>query len=284
MNRLAILAALATVALTAATWAPGAQAQSFPSVSSFDAPGPYVVDNRNEGPGCTIFAPERLGGDGGLKHPIILWGNGTRSMVASYSPMLRHWASQGFVVAAAITNSAGSGAPLLGCLDYLTQKAGEAGSPYAGRLDLTKVGASGHSQGGGGALMAARDPRITTTAPIQPYTLGLGFKPDAIPGQHGPILLLSGGSDTTAGAETNQMPVFDGASVPVFWATLKGSSHSAPATGDSGPYRVITTAWFRWKLMGDPAAARGFEGVDCEVCQAQAWLITRNQAWPRPAR
>jgi len=241
----------------------------------YSEPGPYKVDNSQEGPGCHIFRPADLGG---RQHPIILWGNGTRSMVPAYSPMLRQWASYGFVVAAALTNSAGSGKPLLDCLDHLTAENGRVGSPLKGALDLKHVGASGHSQGGGGAIMAARDPRITATAPIQAYTLGLGYAAGAEARQHGPMLLLSGGADVTATPERNQAPVFAGANVPVVWATANGSGHSAPANGDNGPYRPATTAWFLYQLKDDANAAAMFKGEACGYCADPGWTIQKKGA------
>ena len=230
----------------------------------FAAGGPHQVTVSEEGPDCTLFLPQGARG----KAPVILWGNGTRSRVPQYAPMLRHWASHGFIVAAANTNSAGPGAPLLACLDHLAKAHGD-------KADLSKVGASGHSQGGGGALMAARDARIKATAPIQAYTRGLGFQAPAITAQHAPILLLTGGADTTAGGETDQKPVFDGAKVPVFWATLKDSPHTEPASAEaaSGQYRVVTTAWFRWRLMGDQAAGAWFRGETCAVCRDPRWTV-----------
>ena len=94
--------------------------------------------------------------------------------------------------------------------------------------------------------MAGRDPRITVTAPIEAYTLGLGYVKGAEAAQHGPMLLLSGGADTTAVPETNQRPVFEAAKSPVIWATLKPATHADPATGTSSEFRPVTTAWFRW--------------------------------------
>ena len=226
MRLIVLSAGLASAALAAAAWA------AFPPVSNFSAPGPFTVASKEEGPDCTVFWPEKLG-EGGLKHPIILWGNGTRSRVPAYTPMLKHWASQGFVVAAANTNSAGSGKPILDCLDYLTAQSRTDGATFKDKLDLTKIGVSGHSQGGGGAIMAGRDPRITVTAPIEAYTLGLGYVKGAEAAQHGPMLLLSGGADTTAVPETNQRPVFEAAKSPVIWATLKPATHADPATGTS---------------------------------------------------
>jgi hypothetical protein len=234
--------------------------------ADYAAPGPFPVTTSEEGPDCTLFIPQA----GARKLPVVLWGNGTRSRVPAYTPMLRHWASHGFLVAAANTNSAGPGAPLIACLDHVAKA-------HAAKADLTKVGASGHSQGGGGTLMAARDPRIKATAPIQPYTRGLGFEAPAIGAQHAPILLLTGGADATAGGTTDQKPVFDGAKVPVFWATLKDSPHSEPANAEAGngAYRVITTAWFRWRLMGDEAAGAWFKGEACAVCKDARWSVQK---------
>jgi pimeloyl-ACP methyl ester carboxylesterase len=260
------------LALVLALAAPPAFAQA---TGPYSEAGPYKVENSQEGPGCHIFRPADLGE---RQYPIILWGNGTRSMVPAYSPMLRQWASYGFVVAAALTNSAGSGKPLLDCLDYLAAENSRDGSPLKGALDLRHIGASGHSQGGGGTIMAARDARITTTAPIQAYTLGLGYEKGAEGKQHSPMLLLSGGADATASPERNQAPVFADANVPVVWATLNGAGHSVPANGDNGPYRLITTAWFLYQLKGDAKAAAMFKGDACGYCADPNWTIQKKDA------
>jgi len=225
------------------------------------APGPFAVDDRDEGP-CTIFAPAKLE----VAHPIILWGNGTNTPVVAYAPMLRHWASHGFVVAAAKTGQAGSGRDLLGCLDRLTQRNGEAGGFYEGKLDLTKVAASGHSQGGSGSLAAALDPRVTVVAPLQPA------KAPAV-GLKARVLLLSGGVDQVVARA--QPLVFAAAEAPAVWATLKSASHTTPVRG-GGPYVAATTAFFRWRLMDDSDAGRWFEGEACGLCTSRDWVVERK--------
>jgi hypothetical protein len=253
-----------TPALPAPTWKPMA----------YDAPGPDKVVSDPGGDRCTIFRPETLGA-GGRRHAIVLWGNGTGMQPVNYKEILQTLASWGFVVAAANTPNAGTGVDMLGCLGWLTGENGREGSVFKDKLDLAKVGASGHSQGGGGALMAGRDARIKAIAPVQPYTLGLGYAAGAHAQQHGPILLLSGGNDTIARPGPNQQPVFETANTPIVWATLAGSSHLIPLRG-GGVYPGIITAWFRYQLTGDARAAAMFQGSACGYCNSADWALQRK--------
>ena len=157
---------------------------------------------------------------------------------------------------------------MLDCIDAVR------GSSYAAKVDFSRIGASGHSQGGGGAIMAARDSRITATVPFQPYIRGLGHDPDSQEEQTAPMLLLSGGSDNLAGPALNQRPVFDRVDVPVFWATLDSAGHFEPA-GDFGEFRGMSTAWWMFQLKGDEAAADMFSG-SCSACVIYGWDVKRK--------
>lgn len=234
------------------------------SLAAYAETGPFATTSQSGGFSCTIYRPVNLQGD----HPVILWGNGTGASPSTYGSGLRHWASWGFVVAAANTSNAGSGEEMLDCLDYLQR------TSYANQLDFSNVGASGHSQGGGGTIMAARDGRITATAPVQPYILGLGHDTSSQYQQTAPMLLLSGSADTLAGPTLNQAPVYRRVDVPVFWATLSGASHFEPV-GNFGDYRGITTAWWLYQLTDDADAADLFTGP-CEVCDLSDWDVERK--------
>ena len=222
---------------------------------------------------CTIFRPEVLGEEGRL-HPVIIWGNGTFGSPPVYQGALSHWASHGFVVAAANTANAGSGQEMLACLDYLEAEHGTPGSVYEGMLDLTRVGASGHSQGGGGAIMAGMDVRVTTTAPVQPFTAqGFGGYDQVAQGlQTGPMLLLSGGADFTAPIEPHQQRVWDTANVPVVWAIRAGAGHSIGTIGEMNSFRAETTAWWRYQLMCETGASALFL-EPCSLCESPDWEI-----------
>ena len=164
---------------------------------------------------------------------------------------------------------------MLACLDWLTGENAKTTGAYAGKLDLTKVGAAGHSQGGGGTLMAGRDPRITATAPIMPYTIGLGYVKGAELQQHGPALMLSGSLDTIAAPAPNQQPIFDAMPTPMTWLTLTGAGHLAPMQGGA-VYRGALAAWFLDKLTGDQKAALWFTGPKCGYCEAKDWTVQRK--------
>ena len=233
-------------------------------LAPYEESGPYVTTSHSGGFSCRIYRPANLDSN----HPVIVWGNGTGTTPSAYGDGLEHWASWGFVVAAATTSNAGSGEEMLDCIDYLGR------SSYAGSIDFSNIGASGHSQGGGGTIMAARDNRITATAPVQPYIIGLGHQTSSQYQQHAPMLLLSGSRDTLAGPTLNQAPVYRRVDVPVFWGTLNGASHFEPM-GDLGEFKGMTTAWWLYQLSGDSDAASLFTGA-CSACGLSGWDIERK--------
>ena len=251
-------------------------ASGFPEVDDFAAEGPYTVLERAGGPDCTVFYPEELG-VGGLGHPVILWGNGTYTTPVIYGGVLVHWASHGFIVAAANTSWAGTGAEMLACLDLLTQENDRAESDFFGHVDLSRVGASGHSQGGGGSIMAGTDARVSVTAPLQPYTeQGFGgYEQESQGQQRGPMFMMSGSEDDIAPATPNQQRVWDTVNVDIVWGMLAGADHIFAATGDIGGYRGPATAWLRYHLMDDVEAGSLFYDP-CELCEDVAWDVQRQ--------
>lgn len=228
--------------------------------ADFQKAGPLKIDERVEG-SCTVFAPAPLTGG----HPVILWGNGTGAKVSSYRPILRHLASHGFVAVAANTSEAGTGAEMIACLDQVSK------SPIASGLDLTKVGAAGHSQGAWGAIQAGRDPRIKATAPINPG--GGNVRMEAVTAQKAPMLLLSAGADRVAPPERAQALIYRAARTPVTWATIRRAGHLDAADDPAGRYREALTAWFLWRLKGDEDAATMLEGSGCGLCENSDWKI-----------
>jgi hypothetical protein len=256
---------------------------SFPPVTDFGARGPFTVVKDTASTiaslgaaACTIYRPTTLG-EGGRQHPVIIWGNGTGTPTEIvYEWLFNQWASHGFIVAAANTPNAGTGVEMLACLDWATSQNTLSGSPYEGHVAIGRSGSSGHSQGGGGAIMVGRDPRIVVTVPFMAYTVGLGYVPASATEQHGPMLLLSGDKDTIAVPSANQAPVFASTNAPVFWGTLAGANHVTFALGGYPAYLAPSTAWFRLNLMCDETARPMFYGPSCTLCTDSSWTVQKR--------
>lgn len=266
--------ALALVGLLALLGVPlvaQAQAQTggFPSVGTrFDRTGPYSVSVARES-AHTYYSPSDLGA-AGVRHPVIIWGNGTFNTPSTYDAFLRHLASHGFIVAAANTSSSGSGREMLAGLDQLAAKDGRRGDRFEGTVDLTRVAAMGYSQGGGGAMAAARDPRVDTTVAIQPWR-------GSTSGVRVPTLYLAGSSDFVV-SDRSVEGYFDQSSrVPAAFGNLRGASHFE-VLGDGGGFRGPATAWLRWFLLGDSLGRGVFVGSGCTLCTSSAWTEYRTNA------
>lgn len=247
--------------------ASGTTETGFPNVNDFAAAGPFDTLNASRGPSCQIYRPQTLGQDG-LDHPIVVWGNGTGGSPTTYQELLNHWASHGFVVAAAQTPQAGSGDEMLACLNFLEERNQRASGVFAGNLDLERVAMSGHSQGAGGAIRAGQDRRVTVTVPMQPPETETSSRSN----QSGAMFLMSGGVDIVTPPEDQQRPIFDEANVPVFWGIQTRADHNEPP-GDAGTFRGPATAWLRFHLMDDSSAESGFFGEDCDLCADERWTI-----------
>ena len=256
------MSAMAVLAVTPSTVE--AQATGCPAVgSNFAGTGPFAVTVQAES-NNTYYSPTQLGSSGCTRHPVILWGNGTLTSVSVYDALLRHFASHGFIVAAANTSNAGSGNEMLQGLTQLTQWNGQAGNRFNGRVDTANVGSTGHSQGGGGAINAAKNQGVKTTAPLEPWSgnqIGLQSTDTA--------MFFAGESDSVVPASSVRSR-YNGVSIAAGYAELDGASHFVPI-GNAGGFRGPTTAWFRWQLMGDTTARNLFVGSNPGLANNNAW-------------
>ena len=140
------------------------------------------------------------------------------------------------------------------------------------RIDTTRIGATGHSQGGFATTSAGADSHITTMSPL----CGASTQRNL----HGPALLLCGGNDTLVPCSTIKT-AFDGiTNQPVMladylsadhanWITFRGTTPSA--------MEVAVVAWMRVQLMGDTDLRSWFYGADCKLCTDTAkWNVQQK--------
>lgn len=209
----------------------------------------------------TVFRPACM--HDGEKYPVITWGNGTCGQTGGYAGLLATVASHGFVVIASNSRfTDGGNMEMLKALDFAKAENENKDSPLFGRLDLEKVGAMGHSQGGSATNHAAADPRIKV---VILWNGGLSTTK--------PFLAVSGERDIT-GYTTQQMSMaVDTATQPGAWLFYHkvletGGAVTGHLTVMEQPERVVdpTVAWFKYMLNGDQEAKKMFVGSDCGLC------------------
>jgi dienelactone hydrolase len=254
-------------------------ATPWPSVTDFAAPGPFAVTREtNVGPnaGYDIVRPMRLG-EQGRKHPVVSWNNGTLYQIDRYQHLLDHWASHGFVVMGGHTNSTRGGAVHEAAIDWLVAENARAGSAYFGMLDLTKIGASGHSQGGGATITAGANvpssSGIVTTMPLMPIS---SFERPHLAQHAASMLVVSATDDERANRVADQ--ALTDVTTELVDAQFVGVHEDAMNPGLQG----ATVAWLRYQLMGDPSAkAQFYPAGTCGLCDDSAWARLRRGNAPQ---
>ncbi len=253
---------------------------AWPSVTDFAERGPFSIQREtNVGPNAAydIVRPMQLGEEG-RKHPIISWNNGTRYQIDQYQDLLDHWVSHGFVVMGAHTNRTAGGAVHKAAIDWLVAENARAGSVYFGMLDLTKIGAAGHSQGGGATITAGANvpgpAGIVTTVPLMPIT---SFERPQLARHAASMLIVSATEDARANGVADQ--ALADVTTEFVDAQFVGVHEDAMNPGIHG----ATVAWFRYQLMGDVGAkAQFYPPATCGLCRDSAWMRVRHNNSPRP--
>jgi len=221
--------------------------------------GPFATSSESV-TGFKIFHPTNMVGN----HPIITWGNGTAAPTFMYQPFLNHLASWGFVVIASNSTMTQSGQEMIDGINYLTEQNSRSSSKFYGMLDIEHIGATGHSQGGGGAINAATDSRVTCSAPLAPA-------PGRIGQVKGPVFLVAGRRDFIVSSFLVNSTSYTPATGPTIFGIVDGMGHVS-FSGNAGAARGYVTAWFMYHLQGDDYAAQAFIG-ECEICGNSSWQI-----------
>jgi dienelactone hydrolase len=257
-----------------------AQAGSaWPAVTDFAETGPFaIIHETNAGPDAAydIVRPARLGEEG-RKHPIVSWNNGTVYQIDRYQALLDHWASHGFVVIGGHTNSTAGGAVHRAAIDWLVAENAREGSVYFGMLDLAKIGAAGHSQGGGATITAGAGipgpSGIVTTMPLMPIS---SFERAHLAQHAASMLIVSATEDERANRVADQ--ALADVTTELVDAQFVGVHADAMHPGIHG----ATVAWLRYQLMGDlDAKAMFYPAGTCGLCGDSAWARLRHSNSPQ---
>ena len=263
------------------------------------AAGPFkVTSDKNVGPlaGATpdpvygstqqkfnVYRPTTLGSC----HPIILWGNGhtdnpepnppsclAANYCGDYLTILDQLASHGFVIIASLSTITSQPDPATGLLpqlvgmNWIVQQNEDSTSPYYHHLDVSRIGATGHSEGAFATSTIGSDSHISAIATMAGAT--------ATPNLHEPALFLCGGQDTVVPC-SNIQTAFDAVkTTPVMLEENPSASHGSWIGSIKDPYEVAVTAWMRVHLMNDTANRGMFYGANCKLCQDTSLKVQRK--------
>ncbi|MDB4989203.1 MAG: hypothetical protein JWN04_4381 [Myxococcaceae bacterium] len=215
----------------------------------------------------TVFRPACM--KDGEKYPVITWGNGTCGQTGGYASLLATVASHGFVIFAANSRFTDQGNnEMLRALDFAKAANEDSTSALYHKLDLTKVGAMGHSQGSSATAHAATDPRIKALILWNGGTSGSPAKR---------FLAVSGDRDIGTPTVASYSSFVDAAAQPGAWLYFhKVLETGGNATGhltlmeQAERATAFTVAWWQYVLNGDATAKKTFVGTDCGLCNDKA--------------
>ena len=212
------------------------------------------------------------------KFPAVIFANGTGVKASSYTPVLEHLASWGFVVIGTEEEYSWNGFSCEMCLRLL-MKVNEIEdypiadpNPFYGKIDLENIGLSGHSQGGVGVFNAATD-----TAHKHMYKAIFSASPTSMALAHNlewdydvtgldiPVFLAS----STGNADENLVVNLEG--LREIYDAIPSDTKLMLRRNDADHGDMLSfadgymTAWFLWQLQGDSDAARAFVGKEAEI-------------------
>ena len=204
--------------------------------------------------------------------PVITWGNGTCAQPEGYGALLRYVASYGYFVVAANmrqvgtnnTTGMGNAQPMLRALDFAQAANKDSTSPYYQKLDFSKVGAMGHSQGGAATAAASVDSRITSLIIFNGLNAGSSSKP---------YWTISGDMDIAQSSESAFTSSVTSATAPGAWEWYHMPAGMGSLRGHLvlmlTPERVTkpTVAWWEWQFRNDAASKQLFlPSGSCSLC------------------
>ncbi|MFO0828966.1 MAG: hypothetical protein U0572_12565 [Phycisphaerales bacterium] len=173
----------------------------------------------------------------GGPYPIVSFGHGFLQPVTQYQSTLGHLASHGYFAIASqsqgsiFPSHAAFAADMRSCLDWVIGQGG-AGGAYAGSVASDRVAFSGHSMGGGCALLAAKDdPReraVVTLAVADTNPSSIAAAASVASATR----LIVGSQDTIVPPASTAAPMYANLPGPRQLATIVGGFHCGFTDGD----------------------------------------------------
>lgn len=216
--------------------------------------------------------------------PVVVWANGgCLRAAAAWEPLYERWAAGGFVVIALDTAPGGNAfagttvADHGALVDWVVAQATTAGSPYAGKLDTTRIAAAGNSCGGVTALgLAAGDPRVRSVFVLSGSSALAATDANVMRAISAPVGYVVGGfEDIAAGsaaADYDALP----AGVPGMLVSRSSGDHVLVSTDATilAQEAEIALNWMDLCLYGTAEAfTRLTSATVCAGCATGVWTL-----------
>ena len=211
-----------------------------------------IEDTDWKGSGKIVFYPKTLESNDET-YPVVVWANGTGCVTSLYYDLLRSFASAGYIVVADTTVMSADGKDQISAIDYISEKSAQPDSVLYGRVNMDKICAAGHSQGGRSAVnAAAADSRISCVLSIA----GSSFKNEA-KGVTCPAFFMTGTADLMVLSSVWVKPAYEAVQGSAVYASLKGGIHTTCIINHE-QISGYAIAWLDANLKGSDEAAAAF--------------------------
>ena len=187
------------------------------------------------------------------KFPIVSWANGTGCPPSLYDGLLRELASAGFIVVASDETMAADGTAQIAQIDFVIEENSNKSSALYKKVNSSKIGVIGHSQGGRSSVNAgAIDNRINCVISLA----GSNYVEEAEKLSK-PVLFMAGTKDKVVDADRWLVTAFEAVTGPAVYASLNGAIHTT-CCSDPGKYSNYIINWFNAWLFNDNNAKAMF--------------------------
>jgi hypothetical protein len=255
--------------------------------------GPYQVEaiqlpSKREGfKQVNIWYPKGEKAKELSKYPAVVFANASNLQALHYVPIFEHLASWGFVTIGNDDPATGDGKTTSETLDFLLEANAAPENPLYNKVDTARIGVTGGSQGGAGAINAAtRYPSsakiasiFVVSAPqldvIKAVVNGKMAKTDwayDMSKVRVPYFAVAGTGDMDAKLIAPLSSLRSGyeavpSGIPAAIARRNNADHEGMLIHCDG----YMTAWFRFTLMDDGSASEAFKGSNPEIARNKNW-------------
>lgn len=180
------------------------------------------------------------------KYPIVSWANGTGCPPSLYDGLLRELACAGFIVVASSETMAADGTAQIAAIDFVISENCNKSSALYNKVNSSKIGVIGHSQGGRSSVNAgASDSRITCVLSLA----GSNFVEEAEKLSK-PVLFMAGSKDKVVDPQKWIVTAFDAVKGPAVYASLNGAIHTTCCSNPTA-YSNYAINWFNAWFYND---------------------------------